>query len=1067
MANKSLCDFDVDGELKATSLDVNGNADISGNLTGLDNVTSTNFVIGGHTINDVDLNGEFVDSSEHLLTSAGAHDRFLRKTSHGTIGGTDVAFGTTTNWANNPEPGFYSTDYSGSSGLVFMTGDVGGSASSIGLEFSYQGSIKVHSNTDSSQWHTHSVWTENDFTKSSVLNSNVTLDTACDVGAITNQTLTSTNQTGLNVDTTSYARIILDATDNWSYMRFADQGTTTWDIASFNSGDLEWRPGGGVTNRMTYSSGGKLTVAGEVEAASLDINGNADISGNLTGVDAFTASGKIQGAELEGTSLDINGNGDVSGTLNVNGSLTTTGAGVNGNLYANRYFQNATGIPTNNLGAPTVTEMALFENQFTPKTTLANGYDDLADLTFFTRATGTTENDYAEVTSYSDDVKRKFLRTNNSGVIIPNGHNSFRVEFVARYYTFANAMVAYWSSDSHNTQVHVWKRRCDNNTWYQHTTSSTTVSSWPGHLYLPFSTIAWNEDNTTSSGHYNKIRIEFTPNWSGHETYGTRNITLNGMQIWGGYPSGKRTVHNYDQNGKLDLFKDIGLIDNGVATFGYGDDLKIYHDGSNSYISEVGAGDLIISADNDLTFKDGSGNIMANMNASNSVELMFGNSKKFETASVGVTVTGDINQGALYYQDTAAGRIGFNRNTTNGAIHDSNYNAFQFNGASASGVNGKLELQAYNSSGGYGGSLTFDKSANLNVGGHVAAGTGSPYADTGLHVSADDTSTNFSSTTPANASLIVSNSDVAYGIHMGSYSSGEGVIQVRRTNAATYYDLNIQPHGGQTTFGGEIEAASLDINGAATIDGTTTITSSSTAALKIVGGTGVDTTGSFVLRQNGDGAGNGIAITSSNATSHRLWKDASGNFNIGSSANSNAFKQDTTGNVTIEGTITSTGQITGTELEGTSLDINGNADISGATSIGSAIASNKYSVVTIQGRESHMFSFNGQADHTLTLNSGSYFQAEVIITAHQTNSGTYNNLYIRGIWSNNHTSHHWDEIENIGGLTASTFTITNGQNGSTAASGQLVIAHDYVSADFSNMTVNVIKHYGVLTHVIS
>ena len=32
MANKSLCDFDVDGELKATSLDVNGAADISGNV---------------------------------------------------------------------------------------------------------------------------------------------------------------------------------------------------------------------------------------------------------------------------------------------------------------------------------------------------------------------------------------------------------------------------------------------------------------------------------------------------------------------------------------------------------------------------------------------------------------------------------------------------------------------------------------------------------------------------------------------------------------------------------------------------------------------------------------------------------------------------------------------------------------------------------------------------------------------------------------------------------------------------------------------------------------------------
>ena len=140
---------------------------------------------------------------------------------------------------------------------------------------------------------------------------------------------------------------------------------------------------------------------------------------------------------------------------------------------------------------------------------------------------------------------------------------------------------------------------------------------------------------------------------------------------------------------------------------------------------------------------------------------------------------------------------------------------------------------------------------------------------------------------------------------LGTYSNHPVHLMVNGSSKAT---LDSSSNFAVT---GELEGGSLDINGAATIDGTTTITSSSTAALKIIGGTGVDTTGSFVLRQNGDGAGNGIAITSSNATSHRLWKDASGNFNIGSSANSNAFKQDTTGNVTIEGTIGS-GAITST-----------------------------------------------------------------------------------------------------------------------------------------------------------
>ena len=88
-----------------------------------------------------------------------------------------------------------------------------------------------------------------------------------------------------------------------------------------------------------------------------------------------------------------------------------------------------------------------------------------------------------------------------------------------------------------------------------------------------------------------------------------------------------------------------------------------------------------------------------------------------------LTVIGSISQGALYYQDVGAGRIGFNRNTSNGAIHDTNYNAFQLNGAETSGVNGKFELQAYSSAGVYGGSLSFDKNANLTVTGALEIGS--------------------------------------------------------------------------------------------------------------------------------------------------------------------------------------------------------------------------------------------------------------------------------------------------------------------------------------------------------
>ena len=89
--------------------------------------------------------------------------------------------------------------------------------------------------------------------------------------------------------------------------------------------------------------------------------------------------------------------------------------------------------------------------------------------------------------------------------------------------------------------------------------------------------------------------------------------------------------------------KDFKFSDNITARFGNSDDLQIYHDGSNSYINEIGTGDLIIKGGNDILFQDAAGNTLANMNQANSVELYYGNSKKFETSAAGVLIHGSLN----------------------------------------------------------------------------------------------------------------------------------------------------------------------------------------------------------------------------------------------------------------------------------------------------------------------------------------------------------------------------------------------------------------------------------------
>lgn len=226
-------------------------------------------------------------------------------------------------------------------------------------------------------------------------------------------------------------------------------------------------------------------------------------------------------------------------------------------ISARYWFQNLHGEPRNNLGDPTVTEMALFDAQFNNKTE----FFPAAKIKLFTSSDGTN---FSEYTGFTDVQKQKLVGGDeDSGIYIPNLTNRFRIELDARGYVFVSNLYMYWSSNSHSTRIHIWARRCDNQTWYQWTSSNTQVSSWPGHIYLPFSNIPWLENNTTSSGHYDKIRIEFIPSWSGNATYGTQPIYLNRLALWGGYPAGKRNLFSTNYLGEATF--PASLVSSGVV----------------------------------------------------------------------------------------------------------------------------------------------------------------------------------------------------------------------------------------------------------------------------------------------------------------------------------------------------------------------------------------------------------------------------------------------------------------------------------------------------------------------
>ena len=86
----------------------------------------------------------------------------------------------------------------------------------------------------------------------------------------------------------------------------------------------------------------------------------------------------------------------------------------------------------------------------------------------------------------------------------------------------------------------------------------------------------------------------------------------------------------------------IRLDDNDEIRVGTGDDLKIYHDGSNSYIRDEGTGNLNIdSTAGAVKLRTNSTENSIICNENGDVELYYDNSKKLETYSGGVIIYGN------------------------------------------------------------------------------------------------------------------------------------------------------------------------------------------------------------------------------------------------------------------------------------------------------------------------------------------------------------------------------------------------------------------------------------------
>ena len=240
-----------------------------------------------------------------------------------------------------------------------------------------------------------------------------------------------------------------------------------------------------------------------------------------------------------------------TGTVTMPNVSITSGSSVFYNTVIARDNQiNVNGEPTSSLGSPSLFEVGVFPSTMTNKL----WFYDTTKFTFEYTNNGT---DWITQSNSTTDIKKLVggAGSYSSGIVIPNGAQKYRITIRNDgSYVYLNHLYAYWSTNGHQSAVEIWKKR-DDGSWTQHTNSATNVSAWPAHLHVPFNAIPWS--TALTSGHYNDVRIVFTPTWSG--SFPSNNISLLNIELWSGYPAGKRTIYDWDYDKNVTFPNNVSI----------------------------------------------------------------------------------------------------------------------------------------------------------------------------------------------------------------------------------------------------------------------------------------------------------------------------------------------------------------------------------------------------------------------------------------------------------------------------------------------------------------------------
>ena len=179
------------------------------------------------------------------------------------------------------------------------------------------------------------------------------------------------------------------------------------------------------------------------------------------------------------------------------------------------------------------------------------------------------------------------------------------------------------------------------------------------------------------------------------------NASDNNFKIQNNTSGSLANIWQLNTSGDVHQTGHLDLPDSKEIRLGDSDDFTIYHDGSNSFIRDVGTG--ILSLDTNGTkiqlMADGtSSKTLGNFIKDGAVELYHNGTKKFETAAAGATIH-STTDATLYISNSGDGTSTLSLgNTGSTNAHISNTNAalsFTFSGENAIIANANADVQLY------------------------------------------------------------------------------------------------------------------------------------------------------------------------------------------------------------------------------------------------------------------------------------------------------------------------------------------------------------------------------------